>query len=135
MFLLLSLISFTLGLTSIDIKTIDTIPTSLGKVLAAGYSPFSATTTVQLQGTLSFVFCRWFYGKNFRSSINFHRFGCLSQSTLQATTTTCSLEGQLITSNLTIHEPLENGQFNVGVDCSGQQKTLPSITVESKKII
>ena len=129
------LLIFIIGSTSIDIKTIDTIPTSLGRVLAAGYSPFSATTTVQLRGM--YVNCHWFYGKNFISRINSYGFpygfGCFPQSTSQATTT-CLMEGQLITSNLTIHEPLENGQFNVRVDCSGQQKALPSITVRSKEI-
>ena len=100
--------------------------------MAVGYSSFIATTTVKYEHC--YFSCRWNFGKNFESSLYFYSYGCYSVSSLQGTTS-CLEEGQLITSNLTITEPLENGQFNVWVDCNGQQKTLKSITVQSEKTI
>ena len=120
-------------MTSVDIKSIKTFPNPLERVFAVGYSSFVATTTVQFNK--SFSECRWEFGKNFGSSLYFYSNGCYFESSWQANIS-CLEEGHLVTSNLTILEPLENGQFNIRIVCDGgQQKTLPSITVQSKKVL
>ena len=123
-------IFFVLGSASIDIKSVDTSPISLGRVLAAGYSSVVATTTIQVQQ--NDAQCYWEYDENFRSNIYFHNRNCLSNNNWNARST-CSRSGDLVTSNFVFLQPLQNGQFTVRVKCENQTKVLPSITVKSKK--
>ena len=118
-----------LGTTSFYIIDIGTIPSSLGTILATGYSPLTVTATIE-----DYPFeCRWEYGPNFQNSIIFfHHFiiGCESQTSNTQADITCVREDNKITSNLTLLQPLSKGTLNIRVNCEGFREALPTITVQ-----
>ena len=118
--------------------SIDTIPSSLGPVIATRYSPFVATATIIVQHRLHF--CQWQFGRNYEND-SFFSHGlfseCLTEDGYQAATT-CAQEGDSVTTNLTFPQPRNNGILNVRVYCEyfgtdNYTETLPTFTIQGKK--
>ena len=107
---------------------IDTIPSSLGNILATGYFPLTVTATIEDYP----IECQWEYGPNFRNSIIFFEevfIGCEPPTSNTQVNITCVREGNEVTSNLTLVQPLSKGTLNIRVNCDGFREALPTITV------
>ena len=118
-----------LGTTPYYITDIDTIPSSLGNILATGYSPITVTVTIEGYPLI----CFWEYGEISETRLEFfddvHYFGCYQNSNTQAHIT-CVKEDRKITSTLTLTQPLRKGSLNIRVNCHGDREDLPTITVK-----
>ena len=117
-------------MTSFYIIDIDTIPSSLGNILATGYSPLTATATIIEDYPFH---CQWeYYGPNFQNIIFFFRdfiIGCEPPTSNTQVNITCVRKGNEITSNLTLVQPLSKGTLNIRANCEDFPEALPTITV------
>ena len=115
-------------MTSFYIIDIDTIPSSLGNIFATGYSPLTATATIEDYP----LECQWEYGPNFQNITIFFRdyfFGCEPPTSNTQVNITCVRKGNEVTSNLTLVQPLSKGTLSIRVNCDGFREALPAITV------
>ena len=117
--------------------SVNTIPSSLGEVVANGYPSFRVTTTIT--NPTRYSSCSWKYRKNSEEELIFYRSSTLCSSGNNANFVyTCSRNGSAIDSTLTFKQPLSTGYFFVQVYCVGQNsypnnfKSLPTTYVRGK---